>query len=365
MLGIQVDAKRLFGLDFLRAVAIFIVVHGHGAHFLANSSLSFITPLPHVHGVDIFLVLSGYLIGKSFLSYAENNNGVVNAAKTLHFYARSALRLLPNYLFILFVYYFLVRSHVINGRLDATPIWRFATFTQNFCTPFVDFFWESWSLAVQWWFYICFPLLLLLFTRFVRPKTLVPVICVAMIAVSLVYRMGVSKYATDYFWYDVWIRKTVLSRTDNIYLGVLAAWLKCYFPKQWERYTWHFLVAGVVVFLATILLLKQGGTFYRHVIYPTLLPVPIALCLPLATAWKSSKTFFGKVLSHISILSYAMFLTNLMVCQIIDVNFASFPQNHGALCYLTYWVIVLIISYLLYILLEKPFMKLKARITDH
>jgi peptidoglycan/LPS O-acetylase OafA/YrhL len=364
MLGIQVDSKRLFGLDFLRAVAIFIVVHGHGAHFLSNSSLSFITVLPYIHGVDIFFVLSGYLIGKSFLSYAENHNGIVNASKTFHFYIRSALRLLPNYLFILFVYYFLVKFQIINGRTDALPVWRFATFTQNFCTPLVDFYWESWSLSVQWWFYICFPFILFLFTRFVHPKTLVPIICAIMIIVPMVYRAYVSQYAVDDFWYDVWIRKTVLSRTDNIYLGVLAAWAKCYFPKQWERYAWPLFIAGIVLFAVTVLLLKVTGVFYRHIIYLTLLPLPIAFCLPVATCWKSSKTVLGKVVSHISILSYAMFLTNLMVCQIIDVNFATFAQEHAALCYLTYWLIVMIFSYLIYILLEKPFMKIKAKIMD-
>lgn len=42
MLGIPYDSKRNFGLDLLRAVAIFFVVHGHGVHLLASSRLSFL-----------------------------------------------------------------------------------------------------------------------------------------------------------------------------------------------------------------------------------------------------------------------------------------------------------------------------------
>lgn len=40
MLGIETEQNRIFGLDFLRAIAIFLVVHGHGA-FLLNDTLLF------------------------------------------------------------------------------------------------------------------------------------------------------------------------------------------------------------------------------------------------------------------------------------------------------------------------------------
>ena len=66
MLGIEVDNKRIFGLDFLRAFAIFCVVHAHGEHLLDDSCLSFLSEVPLPHGVDIFFVISGFLIGSSF-----------------------------------------------------------------------------------------------------------------------------------------------------------------------------------------------------------------------------------------------------------------------------------------------------------
>ena len=58
MLGIPYDSKRNFGLDLLRAVAIFFVVHGHGVHLLASSRLSFLQSVSLPHGVDIFFILS-------------------------------------------------------------------------------------------------------------------------------------------------------------------------------------------------------------------------------------------------------------------------------------------------------------------
>ena len=129
--GIDLDRKRVFGLDLLRAFAIFCVVHGHGKHYLEDTVLDFISKIPLPHGVDIFFVMSGFLIGKSFLSFSEKHDGLVNWRKTLTFYARTALRILPNYLFILLVYYLLVRFQVIYGDTQAFPLWRFATFTQT------------------------------------------------------------------------------------------------------------------------------------------------------------------------------------------------------------------------------------------
>ena len=70
----------------------------------------------------------------------------------------------------------------------------------------------------------------------------------------------------------------------------------------------------------------------------------------------------GSIVSHISMLSYSMYLVNLMVAQLIAVNFSELFQSWGACGYVVYWVIVLIASYLLYMVVERPFDKLRARV---
>ncbi len=136
MFGIQIDKKRIYGLDLLRAFAIFCVVDGHASHLLSGTRLEFINKIPLPHGVDIFFVISGFLIGLSFLSYADKNHGV-NIGKTLRFYARTALRILPNYYIIMLIYCILISNGIINGNMQVFPLWKFFTFTQNLVKPFM------------------------------------------------------------------------------------------------------------------------------------------------------------------------------------------------------------------------------------
>lgn len=360
--SIDIDRKRVFGLDLLRAFAIFFVVHGHGKHYLDGTALNFIEQIPFPHGVDIFFVMSGFLIGRSFLTHMEKNNGTVGWPKTLSFYARTALRIVPNYLFILIVYYFLVRFQAINGNTQAFPLWRFATFTQNLFTPFWDFYWESWSLPVQWWFYILFPLTLVLSCRFFKPKKSTPVICLVFLAVSLVFRMSISDKVVDSFSWDVWIRRTVASRCDNVFIGVFFAWIRVYFPNFWDKQAVKCFIAGVILLVISIIIPGHIGSIYSNVLYLTLSALSAALWFPVFSKIQSYKTRLGSMVSRLSILSYAMFLTNLMMVQIIDVNCPRLV-SHGILAYFVYWLITIAASYFLYIFVEKPFVKLRERVS--
>ena len=260
------------------------------------------------------------------------------------------------------LYCILISNGIVNGDMNAFPLWRFFTFTQNLVKPFHSFYWESWSLSVQWWFYIIFPLLLIIFSsRGGNVKKIIPYICLFFILTSLIFRVVASKNVTDDFWWDVWMRKTVASRMDNIYIGVLAVWVRYYAYDLWKRYAVGSLILGIILMFVTFIP-KHTGTFYTNVVYLTLAPLAIALWLPYLTSVKESKTFVGDIISHFSILSYAMFLTNLMLVQIIDNNFAELSQQMGAYSYFIYWLLVIISSYILYIIVEKQFVKLRTRL---
>ena len=153
--------QRQAGLDIFRSIAILVVVLGHGLPLLqaANTAFPYI-PLPD--GVEMFFVLSGFLIGQILLRVP-----VFDTTNLLHFWSRRWLRTLPAYYVILILNIVLSKVHLIGSSADAIT-WHFWVFTQNLAWHFQGFFWESWSLAVEEWFYLLFPLIACLLTYSLR-----------------------------------------------------------------------------------------------------------------------------------------------------------------------------------------------------
>src|SRR5882724_9709873 len=116
------DRERQPGLDFLRALAIIVVVIYHAGIF------GFALPYD-IHrfgwvGVDLFFVLSGYLIGGQLLSQLGGGRHI----RFGRFYARRALRILPAYLVVVSVYFFLP---ALREFPTISPLWKFLISVQN------------------------------------------------------------------------------------------------------------------------------------------------------------------------------------------------------------------------------------------
>ena len=175
-------------LDGLRGLSIILVMLVHVQ--LIEPVLGFISPGGKL-GVDVFFALSGFLITSLLLSESESSGSI----DLKHFYYRRALRLLPA---LTAVFLFTLLLVLIVGSFEALGLTRlrlastalyFTNWVRAFEGPETWFLGHFWSLAIEEQFYLCWPVLLLLATRFrVKPRTM----CLAvlgLIAASLILKI--------------------------------------------------------------------------------------------------------------------------------------------------------------------------------
>lgn len=352
--------NRIFGLDILRAIAILLVVFGHGGFLLNDTRLNGFPYIKMIDGVDLFFVLSGFLIGRILLIEINSENKFGMKALT-HFWKRRWFRTLPNYYLILFVNFFIVYYSIIKEDIHQFN-WKFLFFLQNFSTPFSGFFWESWSLTIEEWFYISSPILLILFLKFLSPKKSFLAVTVSMILFPFIYRIWILDFYIDDFLYDITFRKLVLTRLDSIAFGLFASWVFYYFQNYWERFKVISFIIGICLIVLIVNDETQNNTFYKQVVFYTITPISAMLLLPFAQSIKTGKGKLAQAITHISKISYSMYLLNLaIVAEVIRDNFAPKNEIDSIVKYLLYWIIVIVGSTILYKYFEKPIMNLRDK----
>jgi len=94
----EIAENRVFGLDILRFIAIFMVLLGHSLILAPQSVKKVVNPFLY-DGVAIFFVLSGFLIGGILLKVL--NKGAASWSGLIDFWKRRWMRTLPVYLFVL------------------------------------------------------------------------------------------------------------------------------------------------------------------------------------------------------------------------------------------------------------------------
>src|SRR6478735_12009870 len=150
------NRERQPGLDLLRALAIIVVVVYHAALF-GFKLPGRVTRFGWI-GVDLFFVLSGYLIGGQLLAPLSRGQPI----KLGRFFLRRALRILPAYLVVLAIYFLLPAWREYP---EISPLWKFLVSVQNIGLRGGTSFSHAWSLAVEDQFYLLLPLVLLFVIR--------------------------------------------------------------------------------------------------------------------------------------------------------------------------------------------------------
>ena len=355
--AVLINSHRDAELDGFRGVAVGMVL---AWHFIGIPAWSTEGWLPQAvfrvfllggAGVDLFFVLSGFLITRIVISRKQSDTRFLMA-----FYARRALRILPPYLLLVAVFWAVVwagvRNDVFNNDI---ALWRFLTFTQNFwmadhATYGPDGISVTWSVAIEEQYYLAFPLLVILL-----PKGRLPAFLTIITLASVTWRAYIfaldpsNNYPSDL---------GTFARLDGLAAGGLIA---CAFDNpdwaQWLRDHRAGLRRAMLWSLASLIFVRRDSgvqmAFFGHTMLTicfALVTTDILLNLGANSQYmrflrSSGLRFLGKIsyslyLFHPIVLATAFLLTGypktlggwpqvliLTTCLVLTIGFCNLLFN--------------------------------------
>jgi len=356
------DRERRPGLDLLRALAIIVVIIYHAG------IMGF--PLPgRVHrfgwiGVDLFFVLSGYLIGGQLLAPLVHDRPI----HLRRFFARRALRILPAYLFVLAIYVFLPSWREYP---DTTPWWKFLVSVQNIGLHGGSAFSHAWSLAVEDQFYLCLPFLLLFINRCRRAAIIIAcLIVVGGIALRafLAWQHPGTPTGVSFRGFQTWVYYPTWTRLDPLVSGVALAAIEKFRPQWWRSITnlavWLWLPA--LALIAYALSLGETGDLTVTACIWQFPLIALAMAALLVCAVSPRMPFHRIAIpgaAFIASIAYSAYLIQKLVINFV----AQFCIAHNlaltsASALLLVEVCVYLAATVLFFAIERPFLQLRHRI---
>lgn len=360
MMHLESKHTRLAGLDTLRALAIALVLMSHYHGFVSHAPTFGIMGRIGWAGVDLFFVLSGYLIGNQLLAPAARGESL--DLKT--FFARRLLRTLPNYYAVLAVYLMLPDSPIAGKSM--APAWQFLTFTQNFGLNYGETFTHSWSLCIEEQFYLVLPLAVLALVGQRRSPRLLwcalfAAIGAGMMARGLAFMDGKDVFAAPVYY-------SSFCRFDELLPGVAIAMLKNFHPAVFARILRHgnaLLVGGLAMAAAVLygVMNEAPSAFMASTFGFSLVAISFALltCSALSPGSLLNQLRVPGAAS-LALWSYAVYLVHKPVFMALRPELEHRSIDPGApLTIAAVMAAGILGGWVLYRVVETPFMRLRAR----
>lgn len=350
-------------LDGLRAFAILLVLVWH--YLLGQSSQD--TLPDHVwlslswswSGVDMFFVLSGFLIGRILLFYKDSPNYF----KT--FYARRFFRIFPPYYILLGVF---ILFHAVgwasqfpvltNGNI---PNYAYIFYIQNFFMSNgygANWLSVTWSLAVEEQFYLIFPLLI-----YYLPKEKLPKIFLTCILLAPIIRAILGSYEAYVL---------LPARMDALLVGALIA----YYYQNGSINTWiaphrrtlsliTVLVFGIMLALAFEGSGKNTGGIINHSLYALLYGL-IVINILVQQGGIFMRVLANPVLRYIGKISYSIYLFHqviflMLTKTLLNKDVPWLETSNDVWVTVLAFACTIAFSSLLYFTVEKPTQKIGKR----
>lgn len=347
---------RILGLDVMRSLAILFVLIAHTCkYFLEGEIRKQCTYYFGYLGVELFFVLSGFLIGTILLDIYNKKQFSFYDIK--QFWIRRWFRTIPNYILVLVVYF--IVFYFKDSKLYFLDIkyLSYFFFLQNSITEHPTFFAPAWSLSIEEWFYIIMPLLLLTTTKLSQFKKKYNLLLGTLIIIfsCLILRIMLAVY-TNNSW-DSGFRKLMPLRLDAIAIGVLFAYIKFYNPTLWlKQKNFSFYSSLIFILLLSTVYFQDylttfEGSFFLKTIFFSIFSISIGLLLPFLSQYHSTHNNIAtSFTTHLSITSYSIYLIHSLIIKFVDFNF----NAPNFIKFSIIWILTISIANIQYFYFEKP-----------
>jgi peptidoglycan/LPS O-acetylase OafA/YrhL len=329
-----VQDHRIESLDLLRGIAALSVAISH-YHIAINQSQ--FAEVISVVFVEIFFPLSGFVLAKQILLCQSDSRHLPV------FYFRRLMRTIPPYLFAMSVTAFL------TNNLFTLDFIKYLFFIQDIVPNYlnVNFYPVAWSLAIEEFYYLFFPLLIIV----APPKRLL------FLSVAFICFFQILKILAIGVFDPQFIRIATLLRVDSIALGFFGY----YFLKDKVNNILTFMLLVVFgVLMATIAILElnnPGNNSYR------LLSICVSSFFGLfcvLTCWNARENFSGKTVSLLAKwmgrASYPIYLFHIPILTLLNSS-----KSNTLSTFPLYMTLLITVSLFINIYFEKPILSARPK----
>lgn len=329
-------------IDGLRAIAVLPVILSHaGISWFSGGYV----------GVDIFFVISGYLITSIILEERKRNTFSI-----INFYERRARRILPalNVVLIFTTIAAYIFMPAISLKEYSQSLVSVTTFSSNVFFYMTSGYFSqisaekpllhTWSLAVEEQYYLFFPIMIVLI-GLLGEKWLVSSVLL-MATMSLIFaQVLLSSNAVDANYY------LIFSRAWELFFGSIIAFISL---RKLSAVRWKMELLSI---LGISMIAYSVVSFDSETPFPgfyTLVPV-LGTCLIIVFA--DSKSFIGRILSHnvlvfVGLISYSLYLWHQPLFAFLRAKSIGEPSTH---LFTVAIASTFILAFLTWKYIERPF----------
>lgn len=304
--------NRNFGLDAMRAFSIWLVLVQHGGYNIPGMEPLKIGAV----GVEIFFVLSGFLIGGILFRELDKRQSFGKTLK--RFWVRRWYRILPLYYLAI-----TVKFVFFQPEIGWNVLYYYFFLQNNFYG--VQFYGVTWSLVIEEWFYLAAPIYLFVVSRLAQNKqqllAWIGLFIAGVVGMRLAYVL-----ITDVGFNG--INGNFPFRFDSLFLGVGVAYLRHAKFRLYERLQsiWAFVLgAGIFLgYLTYYWFMANPVNHINEMLFPRvagffILPLGIAISVPYIASFRDynirnfADRMWFQFITYTSLYTYAIYLIHTLV----------------------------------------------------